>query len=565
MTDQYQNSSLRLFKFVLSFCMFATGAVGLVTQYVLATVTTYILGNSIEQWSIVIACMLLMMGLAGLLQNRMSDRNLMQKFVSVEIAMALIAGFGPLLTYAAFGYLESNFIFVHYILVLSIGFLIGFEIPLVMRIIKQKKIDLKSNITIVFAMDYIGAFVGAMFWVFYLLKTFPLTEISFIVSGFNFLVAACTILYFFYAKVIKPSSKIVASLGVTLVLLVTGFTYNQDLTKLFAQRFFEHPIVFEKTTMYQHITITYSKALDDTRFYLNGHTQFSSLDEVRYHEALVAPLMTATQRECQAAHPCNVLVLGGGDGLALRELHKYPHIKKVTLVDLDPEMIKIASTNPYLTRLNDNAFAKANVVTDSLNVTLTGRRESLYFYEDSDEDEINGEWMGSIDVYNIDADMFLRNRANEKWDMVIIDFPDPSTIETSKLYSKEFFMSLRRYLRPNAMISIQSTSPYHVKEAYLAVGNTMRAAGFNILPYRLNIPSFGDWGFYLGWTTPAKPEHVKRALKTVKQFPVEQEFLTTELMSAMFAFGKGELESQEPCVNTLMTPCLLDRYRWIVE
>lgn len=564
-------SAPRFLPILLAFCMFSTGASGLVNEYVLATITTYILGNSIENFSMVIACMMLMMGVSGFVQNKMSDKNLLQKFIAVEVLMAILGGFAPLAIYAAFGYLEHNFQLVHYFFVLSIGFLIGFEIPLVMRIIEQHKIKLKTNLTIVYAMDYVGAFIGAVIWVKFLLKNFPLTEISFIVAGFNFTVATLTIIYFLRRRIIdKPLLHLVV-LAITAGLLIFGFMQNRDISNLLEQRFYDDPIVYKETTRYQHIVITHNKALNDTRLYINGNAQFSSVDEKRYHDLLVHPLMAASPN---VEH---VLILGGGDGLALREVNKYPHIKSVTLVDLDPEMIKLASNHETLVKLNNDAFRHANVVTEQLNINDQSQKKGVYLSEPYTGDKEESQWVAAVNVYNIDADQFLRQanqsqftnkQSNQLWDAVFIDLPDPSSIELSKLYSKQFYLTLRKHLTPDAFVAIQSTSPYHAKPAFLAIGTTLEAAGYSVLPYRQNIPSFGDWGFYLAWTHQESPEQLQQRLKNLEQFDVATDFITPELLSASFAFGKGELSVETPCINTLMQPCLLHHYiekSWINE
>jgi spermidine synthase len=540
--------------------MFTTGASGLVNEYVLATITTYILGNSIEQFSMVIASMMLMMGISGFVQNKMSDDNLLQKFIAVEVIMALLGGFAPLAIYAAYGYLENSFEIIHYFFVLSVGFLIGFEIPLVMRIIDQHKIKLKTNLTLVYAMDYVGAFVGAVIWVQYLLKNYPLTEISFIVAGFNFMVASITIIYFLKQKLILKPAIYIVILIVTSALLIIGFASNRDISSLLEQRFYEDPIVHQETTKYQHIVITHNSGSGDTRLYINGNTQFSSLDEKRYHDFLVHPLMEATTSRD------NLLILGGGDGLALREVNKYSDVRNITVVDLDPDMVTMASTHKLLTDLNNDSFRNANIATLPFQVIDSGARQGVYLSENGLESK--PKWVSSVTVYNIDADLFLRDKPKQKWDAVIIDLPDPSGIEISKLYSKQFYQNLKRYLTADAYISIQSTSPYHAKDAYLAIGNTLNSAGFNVLPYRQNIPSFGDWGYYLAWTTEEKPIDLKKRLSQLKDFSVNTDFITPELLASSFAFGKGELQTKRPCINTLMEPCLLTAYTdrgWQIE
>lgn len=554
----------RFLPVLLAFCMFSTGASGLVNEYVLATITTYILGNSIEQFSIVIASMMFMMGVSGLVQSKMSDDNLIYKFITVEILMAIIGGFAPLAIYATYGYLENHFLLVHYFFVLSVGFLIGFEIPLVMRIIEQNRIKLKANLAIVYAMDYIGAFIGAIIWVKYLLKHYPLTEISFIVSGFNFTVALLTVLYFIHTKVIKHRLIALVSVVVTASVLLVGYVNNRDISDLLEQRFYDDPIVHKETSKYQHMVITENKSTGDIRLYINGNTQFSSLDEKRYHDLLVHPVMSLDK------NANNVLILGGGDGLALREVLKYKNVDSITLVDLDPEMVRLASENKFITKLNENAFSDARLNIKKADGLESVNVKGVYLSngEVNNDGEVKTEWVATVDVYTLDADRFVSRLHDKKWDVIVIDFPDPSSVELSKLYSKQFYLKLKRQLSPNGVVAIQSTSPYHAKEAFLTIGNTLSAAGYSVLPYRQNIPSFGDWGYHLAWSAEQTPADIKNKLAAQTQFEVETDFITPELMMASFAFGKGELSSTHQCINTIMHPCLLTQYNeysWQIE
>jgi spermidine synthase len=554
----------RLLGVLLAFCMFSTGASGLVNEYVLATITTYILGNSIEQFSIVIASMMLMMGVSGLVQSKMSDKGLVHKFMAVEVIMAIMGGFAPLVIYGAYGYMQDHFQLVHYFFVLSIGFLIGFEIPIVMRIIENNKFNLKANLAIVYAMDYIGAFIGAIIWINYLLRYHPLTEISFIVAGFNFIIAIFAVLYFIYRGDIKQKGLTLIIIVATSVALIWGFNQNRDLSELFEQRFYEDPIVHRETSKYQHLVITENKKAGDVRLYINGNTQFSSLDEERYHDFLVHPAM-ALRPDAK-----KVLVLGGGDGLALRELRKYQAIDAITLVDLDPRMVALASSNPYLVNLNKGAFDDARLkvqspsgLTDTNVIPVVLDTESAFSKDGHDQS-----WVASISVYSIDADMFINKIGGQKWDVVIIDFPDPGSVELSKLYSKQFYLKLARHLNKDAMIAIQSTSPYHAKEAFLTIGKTLNAAGFKTLPYRQNIPSFGDWGYYLAWQGAENTHQVKQRVAEISAFNVETDFITPELLLASLAFGKNELTSKSDCINTLMFPCLVTQYTeysWLIN
>jgi spermidine synthase len=553
----------RYLPILLAFCMFSTGGSGLVNEYVLATVTTYILGNSIEQFSLIIACMMLMMGVSGFVQEKMSDDFLVEKFIKLEITMAIVGGFAPLLIYAAFGFFEDSFLFIHYGIVLLIGFLIGFEIPLVMRILEKQDIGLKYNLKLVYGMDYIGAFIGAIIWVKFLLVNFPLTEISFIVAGTNFIVAAITIIYFLFTGFVKATKTIIFGLISTTTLLCAGYSYNIDMSNLLEQKFYEDPISYQKTTKYQHLVLTHNKNTDDVRLYINGNTQFSSIDEDRYHDFLVHPAMSVAPRID------NVLILGGGDGLALREVLKYKGVKSVTLVDLDPGMVEMSRTVDIMRKLNKDSLLDARVHLEMPNLIDTGEKELVIL---SDKDNISQnkdfETVAEVDVYNVDADKFIKAPLNMKWDVVIIDFPDPSSIELSKLYTVQFYKALKRNISDDTFISIQSTSPFHAKESYLAIGATMRAAGLNVIPYHQNIPSFGDWGYYIAWKGKYKESNIQNYLSNLSGFKVETDFITPQGLSASFAFGKGELTAKSKCVNTLMRPCLLNKYNhesWIIE
>jgi spermidine synthase len=549
----------RLMIFLLGFCMFSTGASGLVNEYILATMSTYILGNSIEQFSIIIASMMLMMGVSGWVQQSISDSQLINRFINVEVLMAIIGSFAPIAIYSAFGLLNDHFLLVHYFFILSIGFLIGFEIPIVIRIINLYAVDIKYNLKAVYAMDYIGAFVGAIIWVKYLLHNYPLTEISFIVSGFNFLIASITIIYFFKKKLIKQVS-VLFILFITTLLLFYGYNQNRDWNIYLEQKFYDDPIVKRLTSKYQHLVLTENKKKGDIRLYINGNTQFSSLDEVRYHELLVHPVMNLVKKSE------NVLILGGGDGLALREVLKFKQVKQVTLVDLDPQMVHLASNNAHLIKLNQGAFADARVHTLVSDALTDIDVKSIYL--STQQAQMATEWAAQVDVYHLDADRFISQLQSQKWDVVIIDFPDPSSIELSKLYSREFYRKLKHLLTADGMLAVQSTSPYHAKEAFISILNTIKNSDFKVIPYHQNIPSFGDWGYNLAWINDFSEIKIKKQIQNLSFLKADSKYMTIDVLKASLVFGKNELKSSHQCINTLMQPCLLDLYQnysWMID
>jgi spermidine synthase len=548
--------SPRLATFILGLSMFFTGASGLVGEYILSTVSTYILGNSIEQFSITIALMLGMMGLGGWVQKFIKSEHLLEKLILIEIALALLIGFSPIAIYGAYGYFPNHFYLILYFFVLMIGFLIGFEIPLIIRLNESFSKTLQANLSTVISADYFGSLVGAMLWVYYLLPNFSITQSGFMISGLNFAIAILMALYFWLYKKIHYVKTMLALLLITLVALILGYT-NQSKWNLFLeQKMYEDKIVFAKTTRYQHLVMTHNPSLDEYRFYINGNVQFSSLDEERYHEFLVHPAM-AVHGDAK-----RILILGGGDGLALKQLHRYPNIKEIVLVELDPKMVELFSTNPILTRFNDHAFQNTNLISSTL--ALKENRESkTVVTQQINSFGIKERVQHEVEVFHIDADRFLDTLYQKKFDVVFIDFPDPSSIELVKLYSKEFYLKLKRVLSLNAVIALQATSPYHAKEAYLCINRTLKSAGFSSVPYHYNIPSFGDWGWFLF----SQNSHLQTKVDDLEAFKSETTFITPELFKSALVFGKGELVSDRREINTLMKPVLLDIYTknaWLV-
>ncbi len=539
--------------------MFLTGASGFIFECILSTVATFILGNSIEQFSVTISLMMLMMGFAGFWQRTLSDEHLVEKFLLVEVGLAILGGFAPIAVYASYATMEIHFVAVQYFFVLSIGFLIGLEIPLVLRLNRHYVPQLKSNIASVFSMDYLGAFIGAVVWVYVLLKYFPLTEISFFVAGMNFAVAFIAYAYFSYHRVASRGLAPVALIALTAASLAYGYAQNRDWSRLLEQRFYSEPIAFSATTKYQHIVLTAAVNPTDYRLYINGNLQFASLDEHIYHEMLVHPAMTL------AANRRHVLILGGGDGLALREVLKYASVHEVTLVDIDPAMIDFARSHHVMTELNAGAFRDARVTAEEAAiVTDGGRLRPVYGYATGigvEADEVL-EQAALVNVYTIDADKLLQD-LDGPYDVIVIDLPDPNSVELVKLYSREFYLKLNRLLAPGGKIAIQSTSPYHAKESFLCILRTIHGAGYKALPYHDNVPSFGDWGWILAWNSEETQARMLGRITGLEEFAVGEaalRYLTPPHLKAAVSFGKGALETENQAVNTLMSPVLLRFY-----
>jgi spermidine synthase len=551
---------------LLALAMFTTGFSGLVNEYVLATTASYILGDSIVQWSLTIATMMVMMGLGCWVQKFFSDQGLVDKFAVIEVCLALAGGFAPLANYAVFGYEPALYQFASLGLAALIGLFVGLEIPLVMRINAQFTDSLKANAAWVFGLDYIGSFVGAIVWLKWLLPNFPLTELSFIVSGANFLVAFCTALFFWRKQMVRRMWLVSMLMALTFLTLLYGYKNNRSWNLALEQKFYEDRIVCVENSKYQHIVITEDRTVGNFELYINGNKQFSSIDEPIYHEMLVHPAMSLSQAR-------NILILGGGDGLALREVLKYRDVQSVTLVDLDPAMIALAKTNPILRKLNRGSFDDARVRAVKDQAFWSDSKVTTPIYMETGNIDVSTgrpetERVAHVEVVNIDAGKYL-DSVSGSFDVIIIDLPDPNSPELVKLYSREVFGRVKSRLSQNGIVVIQSTSPYHAKEAYLTIGMTLRAAGLAVFPYHVNVPSFGEWGFYLGVQGNAVREaRLREKIDKLQQFGAPTVYASPEFFRASMVFPKGWLDSEKAGVNTISDPILLELYlheAWRIE
>jgi len=550
---------------LLALSIFTTGFSGLVTEYVLATTATYILGNSIYQWSMIIATMMLAMGVGAWMQKWLGNESLIQKFALIEVSLALVGGFSPLINYWVFAYLPEFYSFTCFGLAALIGMLIGFEIPVVLRINEDYLGDIKENAAWIFGLDYVGSFVGAVVWIRFYLPNYPLTEISFLVAGANFGVAILAVSYFTWIGKIRFRSSSAILLALTAVVLLLGYAHNNKWAVALEQKFYDDRVVYSETSKYQHIVLTEDTRTGNVQLFLNGNKQFASSDEQIYHDMLVHPVMSI------APQVSNVLILGGGDGMALREVLKYPGVETVTLVDLDPQMVQFASNHSMMKALNQNSFAGSRVRVVEDDSVSSEEMLSTPVYLEIGSDPHTGESIlekaAYVDVLNVDAARYLGS-VEGNFNVIIVDLPDPSSAELVKLYSREILERMRSRLSPGGMLAMQSTSPYLAKEAYLTIGATLRAAGFNTIPYHQNVPSFGEWGWYLAYRSGGKHEQLVRSnIKQLKVFPVETRYITPEVFRASTVFGRGWLEGDVE-VSTLTNPVLLDLYlnhSWLLD
>ncbi len=531
--------------------MFSMGACGLAYEYTFSKVASDLLGNSVRQWAIVIAIMLFTMGLGADLQKHVDRKGIADKLIGSQLLLGLSGAFGPLAMIRVFAWDPVHFALIQYGFTALVGLLIGFEIPLMLRLNEGKDIDVRFNIARVLKMDYIGALIGALVWVFVLINFFSITQIAFLVALATFATSAfCTYLFW---PMLRWRSPLLAMLTLSIAATLVGLLQAQAWANAAEQALYRDEVVFSHTTQYQHIVLT-KGAHDRVNCYINGHIQFSSVDEYIYHENLVHPVMTLAPRRDR------VLILGGGDGLALREVLKYPDVREVVLVDIDPAMTRLACENDYLRELNAGSLLDARVVNiknqaigeplaTALNITKRGLR-----YDREVSEEV------SVSVYNLDAANFVR-QAPGRFNVILMDFPDPNSPDLAKLYSLPFYEAMKQKLTADGLFAQQSTSPIHAKEVFLCIGRTLEAAGFAAVPYHDNVPSFGEWGWWIGGN--ARLYETKSILGMVEEAQTINEhtrYLTPEVMQASFTFGKGQLQAERDGITTLTSSTIYQLY-----
>jgi spermidine synthase len=411
----------------------------------------------------------------------------------------LIGGFSAALLFLSFEYVES-FRILLYGLIFIIGTLVGLEIPLLMRIL-EGQYEFKDLVSKVFTFDYIGALLASILFPLVLVPHLGLVRTAFLFGIMNVLVGIWTI--FIFKDKVQFLNLLKSSALFILVLLIGGFVYSDEILDFSESNSYEDKVIYSKTTKYQRMVLT--RGGDDLRLFLNGNLQFSSRDEYRYHEALVHVGLASKQNATK------VLILGGGDGLAIREVLKYPKVEKITLVDLDHEMTKLFSTHQALTSLNEGALTSSKV-----------------------------------EVVNADAFIWLKTNTI-KYDFIIVDLPDPSNFSVGKLYTNSFYRLVKNSMEEDGLIVVQSTSPYVAKKSFWCVNSTIQSTGLKTTPYHVYVPAFGDWGYILA---------SKSEFKTANDYPKNLKFLTSELVNTMLVFSKDMLV-KDKVVNKLNNQVLV--------
>lgn len=482
--------------------VFVVASCGLAYELIAGALSSYLLGDSIFQFSSIIGCYLFAMGIGSHLSKYVKDEDALARFIDIELLVGLLGGLSALFLFVVFAWAAAPFRTVLYALVLVIGILVGMEIPLVMRILNLRQTDFKEMVSRVLTFDYLGALAVSLLFPLVLAPKLGMSRTALL---FGILNAAVAVLATNLFRINLPSYRFVhiRSTAVLLTLLL-AFVFANKITYWAEESYFGDPIVYSETTPYQRIVVTRWK--DDTRLFLNGNLQFSSRDEHRYHEALVLPALQSLPQAQQ------VLLLGGGDGLAAREILKYPQVKKITLVDLDPAMTRIFSTSAEFTQLNKGSLKNP-----------------------------------LLQVINEDAGRWLETN-KQQFDLIIVDLPDPSNFALGKLYSVPMYRQLARHLNNNGYIVVQSTSPYFAPQAYWCIVRTLQEAGLKTWPYHAYVPSFGEWGYVLAGK--------RNDFIPPKNYDVPTRFLDAYTTRLMFEFPP-DMREQEVQANYLNTQVLV--------
>ena len=490
---------------VLLSSVFVVGLCTIVYELLIGSVSAYFMGDSIRQFSITIGLSMTAMGI-GTFVSRIIKKNLLTWFILVEVLLGIVGGLSVPILFLVFA-LTNFYYYSMILLIVVIGIFIGLEIPLLTRIM-EKHYVLKINISNVLSLDYLGALAASLLFPFFLLPFFGLFKSSLITGIINLIVGFVILIRFNSILKIKSKQIFITLLAGFLLLLSGMYGFSSFLVTKWESSIYNDKVIFSKQTKYQKIVLTKNK--DDLRMFINGNLQFASVDEYRYHEALVHPALLSVKNHN------NILILGGGDGLAVRELLKYDNIQKITLVDIDPEMTELCKSHKFISKLNLNSLINNKVT-----------------------------------IINNDAFKFLEENA-DFFDIIIADLPDPNNISLAKLYSREFYSLLRKRLSKTGVFVTQATSPFFSLDSFWCINSSIKDAGFQFtIPYHAYVPSFGDWGFIFA-------SNIKYDIEKI-EFNIQTKFLNKKLLKNLIVFPKDQIIDDE-IISTLNKPKVLELY-----
>jgi spermidine synthase len=495
---------------ILKFSLLATGIAGVVAEYILATLASYFLPDATVQWTMIISIMLFSMGIGSRLSKYFVN-DLLDKFVFIEFLLSLLVSFSASIVFVSAGR-TIYFGIIIYALSIMIGLLIGMEIPLVTRI-NERYEELRLNIANVMSWDYIGSLFGGIFFVFIGMPYLGMDYTPFALGILNFLVAS--VIVFRLGNSLKYRKLLKIAFVIVLGTIAVGSYFSKEIILFGEQKNYKDKIVHVSQSRYQKIVITQKEGY--YWLFINGNQQLSSFDEWLYHEPLVHPAMQLTG---QKKH---ILVMGGGDGCAVKEVLKYNEVESVTVIDLDSTMINLSRRHPALLAMNKGSF----------------------------ENE-------KVQIHYQDAFLF-NEHTDKKYDLIIVDLPDPRAIDINKLYTRQFYKKLNNLLTPSGILITQAGSPYFATKAFYCIEKTFQAAGFNTLPLHNQVLTMGEWGWMIGSKQLTKEQMIDK-LAHADVSNLNLRWMTNPSLQLVSSFGKPLSDTTGIEINTLSHPVLPSYY-----
>ncbi|HEY9877413.1 MAG TPA: polyamine aminopropyltransferase, partial [Leptolyngbyaceae cyanobacterium] len=469
-------------------------------ELLLGTLASYLVGNQALAYGVAVGGFLAAMGLGAYLSRFIAiedaTASLLKAFAWVELGIAPLSALLPLALFALF-VVDGPVWLGLFLVTLLLGTLAGLEVPLLTRLLEHDE-GVRDALAGVLALDYLGALAGSLALPVLLLPTVGMFPSAALIG------ALPALMVFFLGQgfsTLRSQKRWGLGLCAALVALAP---LTVPLSDRLENTLYNAPVISRIQSPYQRIVLT--RQGQDVRMFLDGELQFSTLDEYRYHEALVHPAMSASNA------PQRVLLMGAGDGLALREVLKWPQVKRVLLMDLDPAVVNLGRHQPFLRQANADAYKDPRVEVQQ-------------------------------------ADAFLAAPAlSEIFDVIIADFPDPDQATLAKLYSQGFYRRLMPRLAPDGVFVTQASSPFFAPRAFACIAATLGSVGLSTHPYTVDVPSFGPWGFVLAQRSPLQPEML--------QLPITARFLTQPLLRSLFNLP-ADIPLGDVEINRLSDPVLV--------
>lgn len=480
-----------------------TAACSLVYELCIGTLSTYLVGDSALQFSLTIGVYLAAMGAGAWFARDLVDEPLLP-LLRIEIAVALLGGLSGLLLHGMHAVFDDGYVYAMVAVVATLGTLIGMELPLLAELLRRSG-GVRGAFASALAVDYLGSLAGALAFPLALLPVLGTVKTALCTGAVN--LVAVALLF----GGLAPERRRALRLGVAAcaVVLIVATLMSARAVSWYENRLYRDEVLLAESTRFQRIVLT--RWRDDLRLWSDRELQFSSRDEYRYHEALVHPALAA------AAVPEAVLLIGGGDGLAVREVLKHPRVRRVVLVDIDPAMTRLGREHPQVVALNRGALADPRV-----------------------------------EVVHADGFRYVRE-TSEAFDVIVLDLPDPRTEDLARLYSREMYANAARALARGGVLATQATSAYFTRESFWTIAATLESAGLHTVPYRVHVPSFGEWGFVLAATHPFDAAAL--------ELDLPHRYLTPAVWNAALVFDADTGQPGEMTPSTLESPRAWRLYR----